>query len=119
MQKQLGTLDDLRPQPVTTGNVTGFSCKHAALFKVTYEDGRCPYRSLLLYLKANCTDTEAVDVASYHALHPEFPHESSANQFFNEAQWESYRKLGEDTGAKVFGVAGAPSAWFWTVPLPG
>jgi hypothetical protein len=28
-------------------------------------------------------------------LHPEFPHESTADQWFTESQFESYRRLGE------------------------
>jgi hypothetical protein len=37
---------------------------------------------------------EPEDVTQYHSLHPEFPHETTANQFFTESQFESYRKLG-------------------------
>ena len=33
--------------------------------------------------------------------HPDFPHQSTADQFFDEAQWESYRKLGETTATEL------------------
>jgi hypothetical protein len=33
-------------------------------------------------------------VAQYRSVHPSFPHETTANQFFSEDQFESYRKLG-------------------------
>jgi hypothetical protein len=39
----------------------------------------------------------------YHSQHQSFPHETTADQWFDESQWESYRKLGEDIGLKVFG----------------
>jgi hypothetical protein len=37
---------------------------------------------------------ECTDVQSYHAEHPEFPQQSTADQWFNESQTESYRMLG-------------------------
>ncbi len=37
--------------------------------------------------------------------HPSFPHESTANQFFSESQFESYRELGEHIARNVFGDA--------------
>src|SRR5262249_559859 len=30
----------------------------------------------------------------YHRSHPEFPHQSTADQWFDESQFESYRRLG-------------------------
>ena len=33
-------------------------------------------------------------VASYAAANPDFPHESTADQWFSESQFESYRGLG-------------------------
>ena len=44
----------------------------------------------------------AADVLGYHALFPDFPQQSTADQFFDEAQWESYRRLGEQIAATVF-----------------
>jgi hypothetical protein len=117
ISEELGSLDDLRPPPWKDGEPVPLSTKHAALFKVTYEDG-FPYKSVLLYLKASCTKKTAADVGVYHALHPDFPHESTADQFFNEAQWESYRKLGEEIGGTFFPASCPDQSWFWTVPLP-
>jgi hypothetical protein len=48
----------------------------------------------LLFIKPALNGSEPQDVRAYHATHPAFPHESTVNQFFNEAQFESYRKLG-------------------------
>jgi len=33
-----------------------------------------------------------------------FPHESTGDQFFDEAQWESYRKLGETMIDRLLGA---------------
>jgi hypothetical protein len=57
-------------------------------------DEVCP-DGTLVYIKPVLTGGEPTDVCAYHSTHPEFPHESTANQFFNEAQFESYRSLGD------------------------
>ncbi len=49
---------------------------------------------VLLYIKPAFYGREAYDVYNYGMSTPEFPHESTANQFFGEAQFESYRALG-------------------------
>jgi hypothetical protein len=54
--------------------------------------------SVVVYVKPTLTGDEPLDVQHYHADHPDFPQESTTNQFFNEAQWESYRRLGEHIG---------------------
>lgn len=48
----------------------------------------------LLYIKPTLTGSESIDIRQYRADYPDYPHESTADQFFDEAQWESYRKLG-------------------------
>ena len=40
---------------------------------------------------------EPLDVVNYAAGHPAFPHETTADQFFSESQFESYRALGLHT----------------------
>ena len=37
-------------------------------------------------------------------MHPDFPQQPTADQFYDEAQWESYRKLGLEIATHVFGV---------------
>ncbi|MFL6290993.1 MAG: hypothetical protein ACJ759_08880, partial [Thermoanaerobaculia bacterium] len=83
----------------------GFSLAHAALARVTYvaADGDPEAYSWLLYVKPTLTGREPVDVLEYHAAHPIFPHETTVDQFFDEAQWESYRRLGEYIGDVLFG----------------
>jgi hypothetical protein len=49
---------------------------------------------LLLYIKPGYHGTEPADVRSYAAMHPAFPHESTAEQWFSESQMEAYRVLG-------------------------
>jgi hypothetical protein len=57
----------------------------------------------LLYLKATLSGDEPVDVANYAAAHTDFPHESTADQWFGESQFESYRVLGIHTVDAIAG----------------
>ncbi|MFN0016403.1 MAG: hypothetical protein ACKVU2_17820 [Saprospiraceae bacterium] len=40
----------------------------------------------------------------YKVYHPEFPHESTSDQFFDPVQWEAYYQLGQYIGADVLGL---------------
>jgi hypothetical protein len=48
----------------------------------------------LIYIKSSLTGNESADVLQYAMKCAEFPHESTADQWFDETQFESYRKLG-------------------------
>jgi hypothetical protein len=69
----------------------GYSLAHCAVGIIKYSNGSIGY---LIYLKASVSGDEDVGVAQYRSVHPSFPHETTANQFFSEDQFESYRKLG-------------------------
>lgn len=56
---------------------------------------------VLLYLKPALYDDEPTDVKNYAKEHPDFPHDTTADQWFNESQFESYRALGFFTIEKV------------------
>jgi hypothetical protein len=82
----------------------GHSHAHATLARIDYLDGKSPPGWLLL-LKPSLMGDEPVDIREYAAKHPSFPQESTLDQFFDEAQWESYRKLGRLVAEKVFAAA--------------
>lgn len=52
------------------------------------------------------TDEERLKYGTYKykIYHPDFPHESTSDQFFDEVQWEAYFQLGRYIGADVLGV---------------
>jgi hypothetical protein len=79
----------------------GHSQYCAALARIAYKDGQSPDGSLLV-LKPALIGGEPADIHNYQLLHPAFPQESTLEQFFNEAQWESYRKLGQWIADRVF-----------------
>ena len=56
-------------------------------------DGPDVQDGLLLYIKPAVYGNEPRDVLEYKKSHPTFPHQSTADQFFDEPQFESYRIL--------------------------
>jgi hypothetical protein len=82
-------------------NEEALALDHAALAEIYYDGSNHP-EGLLLYIKPTLIGDEPADVRCYHNEHPDFPHESTADQFFDEAQWESYRRLGEHIADKIF-----------------
>ena len=57
-------------------------------------DGSGQQDGVLLYLKPAVYGREPVDVRNYATKHRQFPHETTADQWFSEPQLESYRALG-------------------------
>ena len=51
----------------------------------------------LVYIKPMIIGNEPPDVSTYYASHSEFPHQSTADQWYDESQTESYRMLGLHT----------------------
>lgn len=56
----------------------------------------------MLYVKLSLTGNEGEFIRKYRMDEPEFPHHSTTNQFFSEAQFEAYRSLGQHIGEKLF-----------------
>jgi hypothetical protein len=56
---------------------------------------------------------EPIDVISYYMRNQEFPMQTTNDQFFDEEQWESYRKLMNYIVNKLFSKDGdkTPRKW--------
>ena len=87
-------LKPLRPDPET-----GFSSQHSAVGTIHYPNG---IKGTLVYIKTSLTGDEPEDVLAYRRSNPTFPDQSTGDQFFDEAQFESYRKLGDLIGREAF-----------------
>ncbi len=72
------------------------SHEHIAIGRIAYPGD--PEPGYLLYLKSSVSGDEDEVVAEYRNRSTSFPHESTADQFFNEGQFEAYRALGEHVG---------------------
>ncbi|MEE8160734.1 MAG: vWA domain-containing protein, partial [Acidobacteriota bacterium] len=77
----------------------GLSSTHWAHGTIRYADGKTGY---LLYIKSSVTGDEYEYVREYRERNPEFPHESTADQFFDETRFEAYRALGYHIGDQLF-----------------
>jgi hypothetical protein len=63
----------------------------------------------LVYVKPGFHGSEPPDIRSYAALHKDFPHESTADQWFSESQMESYRSLGSHIVGTMCRGPGTPN----------
>ncbi len=84
-----------------------FSRWHCAVGKIRYSRvDRGADDGTLVYIKSSLTGNEPHDVARYAAEHPQFPHEPTTDQWFDESQFESYRQLGQHIIETVMAVTG-------------
>jgi hypothetical protein len=109
--------------------------KHYALGVVNYADvdGQEALQGHICYIKPVLCGDEPIDVRRYATQHAgktgAFPHQSTADQFFNEAQFESYRMLGRKSVEGLFDRKGRwPEEAVWSereqtesraIPEPG
>jgi hypothetical protein len=66
------------------------------------EDGASLYEGVLIYVKPAFYGDEPMDVFNYAQSSITFPHETTADQFFSESQFESYRSLGLYIADKMY-----------------
>jgi hypothetical protein len=94
---------------VDTSNLkplNGIAASHFAVGKIHYKPGCSKEDGVIIYLKPALVAGDPADVIGYVAKNPRFPNDSTANQWFNEAHFESYRALGRAAGeAASFRVA--------------
>jgi hypothetical protein len=83
---------DINVDDITNRDENKFSKKHYVTGKIKYAGD--PEPGMLLYIKSSITGNEPVDIREYSKKNKTFPHQSTADQFFDEEQFESYRKLG-------------------------
>jgi len=83
------------------------SHKCALLLNVYHTDESLRARrpdARVVVIKPRLIPDICADLHQYQATNCEFPQEPTADQFYDEAQWESYRKLGLETSKLVFGA---------------
>jgi hypothetical protein len=89
---------------------TRYSAWHCAVGTIRYDHADAAETpGTLLYIKSSLTGNEPADVLRYAALHAEFPHESTGDQFFDESQFESYRALGYHVACTVLQAVADPA----------
>lgn len=83
-------------------NDAGVSRQHIVVGTIYYDGRRGRDRGVLMLIKPTLVGDEPPDVVQYRDRNSAFPHESTGDQFFDEPQWESYRRLGEHCGGTAF-----------------
>ena len=80
--------------------------KRYAIADIVYPEkrGNKPLTGHLVYLRPACYGTEPVDIVNYANRNAAFPHQSTADQFFDEKQFEAYRSLGFYTMERIIGT---------------
>ena len=78
---------------------SGNSGAHFTVGRIRYDED---HYGILVYVKLSVTGNEPGYLTDYRSSSPAFPFESTADQFFNEAQFEAYRALGEHAADDLF-----------------
>ena len=90
-------IDPLRLEPDST-----WSGAHCTVGTIRYDRSDPRQDGIMLYIKSSMTGDEPTDVLSYAAQNKDFPNQSTADQWFDESQFESYRALGEHIIRSIF-----------------
>lgn len=69
-----------------------------ALAQVRYASGAT---GQIVLVKPNVSASLPVDLVNFKAANPLFPQQPTTDQFFDEAQWESYFRLGSEIGFRL------------------
>ncbi len=90
-------LSKLLPGSSTNDNIATIKYQLAergfALADINYHDEEKTFGKLI-YIKSTLTAGLPADIYGYKSANPSFPNQTTANQFFNEEQFEAYRELG-------------------------
>lgn len=81
---------------------SGRARQHAVVGTIHYDGKEGLDKGTIVYFKPALTGDEPADLLQYQRHNPTFPHESTVQQFYDEAQWEAYRRLGQHAGDEVF-----------------
>ena len=82
------------------------ACAVTGTIRYAQADGACE-DGVLLYIKPTIIGGENADILNYSKAYPAFPHQSTADQWFDERQFESYRMLGYQAARNALGEIAA------------
>ncbi|WP_395015753.1 patatin-like phospholipase family protein [Dongia sp.] len=99
------TLEGVLPKPREAKSETwrikfGLAKRGFALASIWYPDRQSC--GVLIYVKATMVDGLPSDLYAYKAQNPEYPDQTTLDQFFDEDQFEAYRELGYNLVKQMF-----------------
>ncbi|HYH63094.1 MAG TPA: hypothetical protein VD866_00200, partial [Urbifossiella sp.] len=102
VRADFGVRIEIDPAPVRR-TADGTSGWHVAVGRIRYDDVDAnALPGTLVYVRPTRTGDEPADVRQYADAHPDYPHTTTADQFFDNDQFEAYRTLGEHVALSVF-----------------
>jgi hypothetical protein len=107
VREDFGVEVELDVNPLRPDNER-LSKQHAVVGTVHYDGLNGFDKGTIIYFKPTLTGDEPADILQYRCRNRTFPHESTTDQFYDEAQWESYRRLGEHAAKIVLGFLETP-----------
>ena len=81
----------------------GLAKQHAVVGTIHYNGITGMDKGTIIFFKPTLTGDEPPDILQYRTRNRAFPHESTGDQFYDEPQWESYRRLGEHAALSALG----------------
>ncbi|HEX7238161.1 MAG TPA: patatin-like phospholipase family protein [Gammaproteobacteria bacterium] len=100
----LGVEIDLDVRQIASIDAQKYNAAPCAVGSIRYSEEDV---GTILYIKATRRAGLPSDVMHYATEHLAFPHESTADQFFSESQFESYRRLGHFLAGDILGSSRA------------
>jgi hypothetical protein len=94
--------------PLIPNPISGNASSHFVTGSIRYpappgdNSAQDKYVGRILYLKTSIVGDETADLLHHKRAFPDFPQDSTADQWFNESQFESYRRLGQLIGERAF-----------------
>src|SRR5712692_3856796 len=98
LEIELDDLHALRPRAEAEDPQAKRSKAHFVTGKIRYKPESSEDDGTIIYLKPTLLKNDPEDVLAYAKKNESFPHDTTANQWFDEAHFENYRALGEAVG---------------------
>jgi hypothetical protein len=91
-----GIIIDINLSDLKQDKDSKLSRKHCVVGSITYPETANANEEIgyLFYCKSSLTGDEPQHLHEYRVKHPSFPHQTTADQWFDEQQFEAYRELG-------------------------
>lgn len=85
---------ELSLETLTPSADHGFSRSHYLVARILYPDAQPDCPSWLVFVKSSLTGDEPAEILSLRK-HSEFPHDPTADQFYDPRRFDAYRRLGQ------------------------
>ncbi len=88
---------------ITPAGMPPRASAHFATGSIHYTPGDLTDDGVLIYVKPALQASDSADLLGYSRTNPDFPHDSTIDQWFDESHFENYRALGEAAGRAALG----------------